>query len=51
LPITLCKIGILINAINKLAAALIPPESEKISMHNPRKKLNIKTEASSFLIG
>ena len=39
---TLCNTGILIKAINRVAAALIPPESEKISMNKPKKKLNNK---------
>ena len=39
------------KAINKVAAALIPPESEKMSIKRPSKKLNMSMEASSFLIG
>lgn len=50
-PITLFKTGILIKAINKVAAALIPPESENTSMHNPIKKLKTRIMASSFLKG
>lgn len=51
LPMTLCRTGILINAINNVAAALIPPESEKTSINSPRRKLKIKIDTSSFLIG
>jgi len=45
------KIGNLIKAINNVAAALIPPESEKKSMVKPNKKLKINNKLWFFLIG
>jgi predicted hydrolase (HD superfamily) len=41
----------LINAINKVAAALIPPESEKKSIERPSRKLKIKNKLLSFFRG
>ncbi|MEN8186341.1 MAG: hypothetical protein ABFR05_04335 [Bacteroidota bacterium] len=50
-PKTLLITGIRKYAINKVDAALIPPELEKKSMVSPNKKLkNIKT-VSNFLTG
>jgi len=45
------RTGILIKAINRVAAAFVPPELEKISMNNPKKKLNKINDPSIFLRG
>jgi len=45
------NIGNLKYAINKVAAAFIPPEFEKKSIEIPNKKLSIKNVALFFLIG
>tara|TARA_B110000240_G_C13260826_1_gene351542 strand:+ start:258 stop:374 length:117 start_codon:yes stop_codon:yes gene_type:complete len=37
--------------MNNVAAALIPPVSEKKSIERPRKKLKSKSEVFSFLRG
>jgi hypothetical protein len=42
---------ILINAINNVAAAFIPPESENISTERPNRKLSIKNKLLFFLRG
>jgi hypothetical protein len=43
--------GILINAINKVAAALTPPEFAKKSIHKPKRKLKSKKVLSNFFTG
>lgn len=48
---TAFKIGSLINAINNVAEALIPPEFEKKSTERPNKKLAIRNMLLFFLIG
>ena len=49
LPKTLLIIGILIYAINNVAAAFIPPEFEKKSIAKPNRKLNKRNALSNFL--
>ncbi len=50
LRITLSR-GNLMKAINRVAAAFVPPEFEKISILNPNKKQKNKTGILSFLKG
>lgn len=50
-PKTIFKIGSLMKAIKREAAAFIPPESEKKSTESPRKKLKIKNKLIFFLNG
>jgi hypothetical protein len=45
------RTGILIKAIKRVAAALVPPELEKISINSPKKKLSKINELSIFFKG
>ncbi len=45
------SIGSLTKAINNVAAALTPPESEKKSTERPSKKLPIRSKVLFFLKG
>lgn len=50
-PSTIFKTGSRMKAINREAAALIPPESEKKSTERPRKKLKINNKLIFFRNG
>ena len=45
------RTGILIKAMNRVAAALVPPELEKISIKSPKKKLSRINELSILFNG